>query len=60
MQLPKQLQIENDPDGIRTRVMALKGPCPRPTRRQDRKLFFVSNFHFINNKANNKPHYATN
>ena len=21
---------ENDPDGIRTRVAALKGPCPRP------------------------------
>jgi hypothetical protein len=22
--------MRNDPDGIRTRVAALKGPCPRP------------------------------
>ena len=24
------LFVMNDPDGIRTRVAALKGPCPRP------------------------------
>src|SRR5437879_899707 len=27
---PAEWRVGNDPDGIRTRVAALKGPCPRP------------------------------
>lgn len=27
---PITYYLESDPDGIRTRVAALKGPCPRP------------------------------
>ncbi len=58
---PKQFFVfstHNDPDGIRTRVMALKGPCPGPTRRQDQSIKLGA--HFAGEEAYDHSNNTTN